>query len=107
MGQVLFDSVQFLRFFAASMVVICHAVIGIGAAPIVDMPQWVFRWFWIGSADAPVSFVISSFVMHVAAFEKFGKAGASCVFGSPCHADLPDLLGLRPCLIAVSCDPRP
>lgn len=76
----MFNSVQFLRFFAASVVVIYHAVIGVGAAPTVDLPEWVYRWSWVGSAGVPIFFVISGFVMYLTSFNKFGEPGASRAF---------------------------
>jgi peptidoglycan/LPS O-acetylase OafA/YrhL len=65
----LYASIQFLRFFAAMLVVVMHATEAIS----LRIPQYIHSGYWgLGSSGVDIFFVISGFVMAITTSNKPG-----------------------------------
>lgn len=65
----LYSSIQFLRFFAAMLVVVMHATEAIS----LRIPQYLHSGYWgLGSSGVDIFFVISGFVMAITTSNKPG-----------------------------------
>ena len=73
MTQERMYNVQILRFIAASAVVFSHS-----ADPILAKDSFIWTVPWTSGVD--VFFVISGFIMHWLARDKFGQDGAAIIY---------------------------
>ena len=72
----IFSSIQVLRFAAALMVVVHHALVEVARASEQPFSSVLTSVGWLGSAGVLIFFVISGFVMRLTAEKSFGREGA-------------------------------
>lgn len=69
-------TIQLLRFLAAVMVVIYHAIVYIGPDSKASFPETLYEYAWIGAAGVHVFFIISGFIMVLTSWNAFAAEGA-------------------------------
>jgi exopolysaccharide production protein ExoZ len=70
-------SIQLLRFVAAAMVVVYHAIVYIGPGSVSGFPEALYEYAWIGATGVHIFFIISRFIMVLTSRTVFAAEGAT------------------------------